>query len=89
MEDIPAEQLVLSLYYVLRLPIYQLVDRADLSDDIKPLRHALSNGCRSLSDQSIGLHILGEGMAHKMMYDCASQMQMPYVNSCLQLFVML
>ncbi|KAG8845067.1 hypothetical protein FRB96_002737 [Tulasnella sp. 330] len=76
-EAIPAEKLVLSLYYVLRLPIYQLVDRMDVSDDIKALRHALTNGCQSQSDLSIGLHLLGEGMAQKMLHGTISQMHMP------------
>lgn len=78
-EAIPAEKLVLSLYYVLRLPIYQLVDHINVNDDVKALRHALSNGCRSQSDLSIGLHLLGEGMAHKMLHGTISQMHMPYV----------
>lgn len=77
-EGIPADKLVLSLYYILRLPVYQPVDPTDISETF---RRAVTPGSRSLSDFSIALHLLGEGMVHRILNDSFSLMQMPYVTS--------
>ncbi|KAG8995616.1 hypothetical protein FRB93_001120 [Tulasnella sp. JGI-2019a] len=83
-ETVPMEKLTLSLYHILRLPVYKVDNEAvpdDLGADDMAFLIGLADGCRlTPSIQSLALHLFGEGLAHKLIHGAVSCMDMPDVE---------